>query len=332
MVFALLWRSTPSPIAEATSDGRWGLVVNPAADRVHIFDSATNTLIHDIAIKGKPYQISLSRAFAYVRALESERVSMINLSELNKGATPPVVTFAAGQQAPAKVAQLSIADGIVEAAGEAAVLVASPADATVYYYMEGMNAPMGNFRNYGHRPVAVNVADRTLKEAGSGRYRTKVRIPEAGTYDVAMLLDSPRILHCFQFTAEPNPRLQPKTGELQISYQISNKRAEAGTVFPLRFRLSDSLSGETYRDLQDVQVLYYRAPSYDRTEVMARQVEEGIYQADLMLPQNGAYYVYVAVPSLGTEYADLNYLTLRAAGQRIARDADREKTIRPSNH
>jgi YVTN family beta-propeller protein len=144
--------------------GRWGLVPNSEQDLVHVIDASANRIAQNVSVGTRPFQVAFSRAFAYVRSLGTERVSMFNLEELNKGRKPPVISFQAGQKAPELTRELNLADVIVEAPGMAAVLVASPADATVYYYMEGMNAPMGNFRNYGHRPLAVGVVDRALRE------------------------------------------------------------------------------------------------------------------------------------------------------------------------
>jgi hypothetical protein len=39
-------------------------------------------------------------------------------------------------------------------------------------------------------------------------------------------------------------------------------------------------------------------------------IGDGIYEADLPFKQAGAYYVYVAAPSLNADYKDLNYLTV----------------------
>ena len=46
----------------------------------------------------------------------------------------------------------------------------------VYYYKEGMAAPMGSFSNYGRRPRAVRVVDRSLREQSPGIYRTEARL------------------------------------------------------------------------------------------------------------------------------------------------------------
>ena len=60
-----------------TPDARLALVVNPSEDAVYVIDAAANTLVHTITVPGQPYQIVFSRAFAYVRSLDSERVSML---------------------------------------------------------------------------------------------------------------------------------------------------------------------------------------------------------------------------------------------------------------
>jgi YVTN family beta-propeller protein len=295
-----------------TQDGRWLLATNSAADFVHVIDTSSNTVAHDVPIKGKPYKVSLTRAFAYVRALESERISMINLAELGKAQMPPVVTIPIGAEPPAKAQQLSIADSIVEAAGEAGMIAVSPADDTLYFYMEGMNAPMGNFRSHGHSPRAVTVTDRALVEKRPGTYSAQVQIPLAGTYDVAFVLDSPPILHCFSVAALPNPALQRDREPLAVEYLIEDRNLPAGETFRLRFRLTDPATEQPSSGLQDVRVLFYRAPGHDRTEVPAEEVEEGIYEAAMSIRRAGAYYVYVSSGSMNVPYGKLPYLTLRA--------------------
>lgn len=309
-----------------TEDGRWGMVVNPSADAVYLIDSSTNQLTHTLLVGSKPYQVSFSRAFAYVRSLGTEQVSLINLSELAKGRTPPVAGFAAGAEAPEKVANLGIADAIVSAPGEAAALVVSPAEGTVYYYMEGMEAPTGNFRSYGgHRPMAVGVVDRSLREKEAGVYASKLQIPAAGTYDVAFLLDTPRILHCFSVTARPNPLLKGEGKSLEVEYLVKERNVQIGETVRLRFRLTDPETDQPRTALKDVRVLYYLAPGMRRTEVAAQEVGEGIYEAALSLPRSGAYYVYVASPSANVRYGDLSYLTLRGVQEKVAPAAARSE-------
>ena len=295
-----------------TQDGRWLFVTNSAADLVHVIDTAGNTLAHDISVKGKPYQVSMTRAFAYVRALESERISMVNLAELNRGKVPPVVLIPIGAEPPIRAKDLSIADSVAEAAGEAGMVAVSPADDNLYFYMEGMNAPLGNFHSYGHSPRAVAVTDRSLVENDPGIYSSRVQIPRPGKYDVAFILDSPPILHCFSFTALPNPALERASKPLAIEYLIKDRTVNAGSNAVIKFRLTDPISKEVQEGIEDVRILFYRAPGHGRTEVSAQEVEPGIYQASMPIDKPGAYYFYVGVNSRNMPYGDLNYFTLRA--------------------
>ncbi len=293
-----------------SQDGRWGLVVNPTEHAVSVIDAAENRLVHTVPVSGQPYQLGLTRAFAYVRLLDSERVEMINLSSLGSGKKPVVQGFAAGAMAPKLAGDLSLADSLAQAATEAALFVVNPADNTTYFYMEGMNAPMGSFGNYGHSARAVTVVDRSLDEAEPGVYSARVRIPAAGRYDVAFLLDAPRVLHCFSVEVKENPAIQQAMGALELEYLDFPTPQEVGATPRLRFKLSDASGHQRVSGLEDVRVLTYVAPGRQRTEVSAREVEAGVYEAALTLTSAGAHYVYVAVPSKKVRYGELSYRTL----------------------
>jgi len=299
-----------------SEDGRWGILVNPQANETYVIDAATDKIAHTVPVEGKPFAVSITRSFAYVRVLESEQVSMINLQELDRGGQVIVNHFAAGTFPPGRVADISIAEAMVPAAQEAAVLVVSPADATVYYYMEGMNAPMGAFRNYGHKPRAVQIANRALKETTPGVYTATVKVPMAGTFEVAFLNEAPQFLHCFTMEAKANPAIKKEFKAVEVEYLNDRKTVNAGEGMKLLFRLYDPGNGEIMADAGAVKVKYFRAPRYDLTELMAVHKGDGIYVADLPFKNAGAYYVYVAAPSLHADYKDLNYLTV-SVGQAL---------------
>src|SRR5258708_21543168 len=81
-----------------------------------------------------------------------------------EGRPVPVVDFPAGEAAFGKLPRTTAAPGIVVAPEGNAVIVANPADGSIYYYQEGMAAPIGHFSNYGHAPQSVMVLDRSVKE------------------------------------------------------------------------------------------------------------------------------------------------------------------------
>lgn len=298
-----------------TPDGRWVLVVNTAEDVLEAIDASVNQLAREVKVEDQPYQVALSRDFAYVRSLGSERVSMVRVSDLTK-ADAPVVSFPAGKTPPKKAGDVSIADTMVASPQEASMLVVSPADATVYFYMEGMNAPKGAFRNYGEVPRAVTIADRALKEERPGVYTGTVRLPVAGTYDVAFLLETPQILHCFSLDAKPNPKMVHTGDKVEIQYLNHKGAMDKGEHLGLRFRLHKPVSGEAIEGLKDVSLLYYRAPGRDRRVVRAPEVEPGVYEAPLAFDKPGAYYLYVATPSNKVLYGDLPFVTVRVGGRR----------------
>jgi YVTN family beta-propeller protein len=319
----LITRITTSPglgPMRFSEDGRWGILLNPQQNEVYVIDASTNDVAHTITIDNKPFQVGVTRTFAYIRSLDSERISMINLQELDRGGQVIINNFSAGSFPPGQVKDISIAEGMVPAAQEAAVLVVSPADATVYYYMEGMNAPMGAFRNYGHKPRAVQIANRALKEKKPGVYTATVKVPTAGTFEVAFLNETPQFLHCFTMEAKTNPALQPEFKPVAIEYLNDKIALAAGETMKLRFRLSDPGTGEVLAEARGVKVKYFRAPRYGLTELFATPVGDGIYEAEIKLNRAGAYFVYVAAPSLGARYNDLGYLTVMASRAVVSSD------------
>jgi len=303
-----------------SGDGRWGFVVNPEENEVYVIDASTNSVAHTVPVADKPFQVTLTDTFAYVRVLDSERISMINLQELNRGGQVIVNNFAAGSFPPGQVADIRIADAMTRAAQEAAVLVVSPADATVYYYMEGMNAPMGAFRNYGHKPRAVQIANRALKETSPGVYSATVKVPMAGTFEVAFLNEAPQFLHCFTMEAKVNPTIKREYDPVAVEFLNDREAISAGDTMTLRFRLYEPGSGRTLTEAGGVTVKYFRAPRFDLNELVATYVGDGIYEAELPFRNAGSYYVYVAAPGLKADYKDLGYMTVLVGKARTSRN------------
>ena len=296
-----------------TPDGRFLLALNTPEDLVHVIDVATNTAIHAIPIQAQPFQVEFTRDFAYVRALGSERVSMINLGTLGRGETPRVQSFAAGAVPPKAAGSLVLANSMAPAAGDAGVLVVNPADNTTYFYMEGMNAASSNYQAYGASARAVTVVDRALKEIEPGVYAGKVKIPAAGRYDVAFSLDSPRLLHCFAADVAENPELAKGRQGIELQYLLERRVVRGGSTVAVRFRLTDKSSRRPIAGLTDVRVMSLRAPGQDRREVEAKDVGDGVYEAQLPFGADGAYYVHVASATLKKDFRDLPFYSVAAS-------------------
>ena len=294
-----------------TPDGRFAMVVNTAEDVVNVIDPGSNEIVQSPKVGDQPFQVVFSRDFAYVRALGSERVNMINLSSLGKGRDAIVQSFAAGSYPPKAGGDLPLADAMTAALGEAAAFVVSPADNATYFYMEGMNAPMSSYPSRGKLARAVTVVDRSLKEAEPGVFKGRLRMPVAGRYDVAFSLDQPRMVHCFATEAKANPVLEQERKTVSVQYLPQERIFKVKDVPKVRFRLTDG-EGKPKAGVKDVRVRSFLVPASAPRETTAKEVEPGTYEASVELQEAGAYYVFVGVPSLKVGFNDLPFLSLMA--------------------
>ena len=212
-----------------------------------------------------------------------------------------------------------------------AVILANPADKIIYYYVEGMSAPMGHFQNYRRVPRAVMVIDRSLRETQTGVYSAQVKLPASGKYDVSLLADSPRITHCFEAMAQPNPA-HPKEKQiaLKVDYQLRETNRSVGKGFPFRFKLIETATNDPRDKLQDVQVLTSLASGVWQRRDIAKSLGEGIYEVSLTLPESGVYLVFVESRSMRVQFRDLPYLTLNAIDKEMATaESDQSTAAKP---
>jgi YVTN family beta-propeller protein len=293
--------------------GRYGFAPNPSGAVIYIFDTASNRLLHTVPVGKGPDQIAFTQEFAYVRLARAVEVTMIRLSTVGKELD--VVKFPGGQNPSAESrTSLSVANAIVPTPEGNSVVVANTSDRQLYYYTEGMAAPMGNFQNYRRDPRAVLVADRSLREVKTGVYETVTRMPGPGIYDVAFLLDSPRMTHCFEAHAGVNPAIKRKAQlALRIEYLDREKRLRKSTDYKLRFRLFDTATKRPKSGLKDVRVLTFLAPGVWQRRDLARDMGDGLYELTINVPQSGVYMIFVESRSQGVAFRDLPSLTLQAA-------------------
>jgi hypothetical protein len=238
---------------------------------------------------------------------------MVPLANIGKeGRALSVVEFPGGQEEFGAMARLTAADGIVSAPGENAVLVANPADGEVYFYKEGMAAPIGHFSNYRHPPQAVLVVNRSLREVRPGMFTTTATMPAAGAYDVAVFVDAPRVVACFRVTVAENPDLPKARVPLQVEHLTKQRVIRAHETTTLTFRLVDAKTKEPAVALTDARALIIQANGAwsERRPLVARS--DGRYETDFTSPAPGVYYVYVECPSAGLRASNPQFLVLQA--------------------
>ena len=129
-------------------------------------------------VESGPDQLAFSDKLAYMRHRGSPNVLMIPLDAVGEeGKQIPLVDFPGGQNPPGRMSRPCWATSMIQAPGASAMLVSNAVDQAVYYYKEGMAAPMGTFKTYSCEPLAVMVVDRSLRErTDAGSYRDRLEI------------------------------------------------------------------------------------------------------------------------------------------------------------
>jgi hypothetical protein len=282
--------------------GRWGFALNPKTDTVHLIDAATDRQVQNGSVAAGPFQVTFSNELAYVLHRGSDTVLMIPLDEIGEEGRPLPVVDTPGGQEPFGAGRLpALADGLIQAPGADAVLIANPADEAIYYYKEGMAAPMGHFKNYGRQPRAVLVVDRSLRErTAAGVYETAALLRGPGRYQLAVFLDTPRRLHCFETEVAVDPELEAerlRRGPLAVEPRLASRRVTAGRPAEVAFRLTHPATSAPAEGLADVRVKIYRAGGHWQQRRAAEPRGDGVYAASIAPPEPGTYLVAVESPA-----------------------------------
>lgn len=294
-----------------SADGRFGIALNTLENQASVIDAATDSLIHELDVSAEPYQVVFTKAYAYIRGLASAKVTMINLSSLGEGRTPISQGFEAGPQAPRLAGDLPLASSLAVSRDDNAVFVVNPVDNTTYFYAEGMNAPMSGYPNRGQVARAAMVIDRSLREVEPGLYSARIKLPTAGRFDVAFLLNQPNIIHCFTALVEPDKNLSQYPGVPKVEFILDKSTAALGSPYVVRFRIVQGKQKAQRSGVKDVQVRYFRAPTSRARQVAALEVGDGVYEAPVTLDQNGAWYLHVRAASLGASFDDKTFASVR---------------------
>lgn len=298
-----------------TPDGRYGFVVNPKENVIHILDASTNRIIQTGDTEDTPDRVAFSENLAYITHLGSDTVLMIPLETIGReGAPVPEVDFPGGQHPPGLTDMPSSADIVVEAPGATAVLLANARDEAIYFYKEGMAAPMGHFKNYERQPRAVQVIDRSLREVRPGTYETAFKMRRPGKYDLAMFVDSPRVIQCFKVNVKENPVIvhEREYRPVKVELLADGTDIQVGQEVGLKLRIRDGNTNELRDDLQDVNVLTFLAPGIWQKRQWAHSLGKGLYEVRFTPPQKGVYYVFVEIRSQGLTFNQSPSLILNA--------------------
>jgi len=310
--------------------GRYGFAVNQVESTVSVIDASTNQVIAEGPVSKGADQVTFTRLYAYVRGTESEKFSLIELSEVKKGKILPVDIQAGRLAASALPQEVGVADMIRPTPEGNSVMIASLPDKMIYYYVEGMMVPMGTFENYKRRPHALMLIDRSLTETAPGVYSSPVRLKAAGTFDLPFLVDQPRIVNCFEGKIADSPYGEKVKAAIstKIEPQFKGNRFKPGEAVTLKFKISDAITKQALAGLKDILVLIYEPPGVWQKRVFAKEVGDGMYEVTETFPHVGLFRVMTQIRSRGVSFADQPFTGVAVMNESQAGGANKQEGVK----
>jgi hypothetical protein len=190
------------------------------------------------------------------------------------------------------------------------VMIANAPDGMVYYYVEGMMAPMGTLDNYKRRPHALMLIDRSLNEVAPGVYSAPIRLTKAGRFNVPFLIDQPRTLNCFQAEVGDSPDGEKQKAATAIAVEplFKGRTFKPGESVTLRFKITDQTTQAPITGLTDVHILVFEPPGIWQQRQWAKEVGAGVYEVTQTFPREGGFRVMTSIMSRGLRFADLPFI------------------------
>jgi YVTN family beta-propeller protein len=316
----------------ADPQGRYIWVVNQLDAKAFIIDSATNKKIAFANTTAEPDQIVFTLDYAYFRGLGSEKFALVNRKQLDKLPAQSnekpgskltelsATQIQAGEKPPAALpGSVGVAAMIVPVPDRNGVMVASAPNKTIYYYVEGMMVAMGTLDNYRRIPRALMILDRSLRETAPGVFEAPVNIEKSGNYDVAVMLDQPRIIHCFtaKFDGKATKTTQKKQSKVKLELLPLKVQPIANVETLLSFKLQDAASGMPISGIQDARLLAFEPPGLWQKREWLQEASEGVYQALVTFPHTGGFKLLVEAQSKGLTFTDQPLSAINITGQAV---------------
>ncbi|WP_414475998.1 YncE family protein [Microvirga sp. M2] len=295
----------------ATPDGSHLVVLDREANEMVLIEAGSGALVDRKPVARQPVEIMFSHDYAYIRGLSGDHFTVVELAELTRGRIVPLNVQSAsrsmtGQEATARAR-------LVTSYGHGA-LIANPAEKVAYYYMEGMNTPMGTVPTYSPTVQGVLTLERGFRETEPGVYETTAVLPFGGTYDVPVMIDTPDAVTCFTAEAKPaepgaKPGFSPNL-RLEIVGTPSARALERGKVV---VRIIDAQTNQPVSNLQDVRLLAFSSTGSWQARKWAADLGDGRYETEWIFPRPGRYGISTEVASRRLKAADQPPIYLKVA-------------------
>lgn len=304
-------------------DGRYAIILSEKESKIQVLDASVNRIVQTGTTEKSPIEVTFSDELVYVLHEGSDLIMMFPLEVIGKeGVQLQAADFPGGQFPPGQVERPSNGNLMVQAPGANAMLIANNMDKTIYYYMEGMAAPMGNFANYNKKPRAVEVVDRSIEERRPGVYETVGKIRGYGDYDIPFFVDVPRIMHCFSVPvradeAQVQNELKEKLGALSVHHSKTSRVVKSGEPFNMMFVLFDPIKDEAVTGLQDVRIRGVSSSNWFHEGEAEETQVAGVYQYNTVFDEAGVYYMYVGSRSRELPFNNPQYLVVKVVDDTV---------------
>jgi hypothetical protein len=312
----------PSALTEKFSlmsvapDGRHLALTQPTMGRFVLLDSATDEIVGSAGAIEEPREIAFSERYAYVRGATSDRFALLNMDELRAGrAASMEVSYSSGKQ---DSDAGSLRSGVAIAPDGKSAFIVNQTDKTLAYYTEGMIAPTGSLSLTELRPLAIKVVNRGLKEFAPGHYKASATLNKPGRYVVPVLIDQPRITHCFEMTTPDFPVVAQEVPSTNITPLFEDIALRPKADLRVRYRISDRRTQRALDGLSDVRILTTDDAGIWQTRRSLQNVGDGAYETTLRLPHEGEYSIYVSIPSRNIGFATSPKVVIRTAVDEMA--------------
>lgn len=285
-----------------TPDGLHLLAANRATGELLLIDPKAQVVVDRTKVTPQPVEIAFSHDYAYVRGLGGDHFTVVELAELTGGRIVPLNVQSASRTAAPREA---LADAHLIAAYGHGALVANPDERVAYYYMEGMNTPMGTVGIYTPQTQGIMTLDRGFRETQPGVYETRAIVPFGGTYDVPVVIDAEANVQCFTVSAAAPARAD--AAEQALKVRIIAEAVAPGPSPRSRTVILKAVDAETdtaAAGLGDVRLLAFSSSGAWQARKWARPLGAGRYAAEWSFPKPGRYGISVAVPSRNLAFAD----------------------------
>jgi YVTN family beta-propeller protein len=276
------------------SEGRFALAISQTENKVFMLDSSVAQVVTTALVEGEPDQAAFSGRYAYVHALASNSLAVLNLKELREGNATPVYIQTGDTKPSQEPGLIAAAPMAVPTPEGDEVLAANGPEAVLYFLEDGMAAPKGTLQNYRRKPRGVLVIDRGLRAIGKGVYRATVHVPSSGRFDIPLVLDEPKVRVCFQASLSGDPAPARNAAiQLRAVLQAGSENAAPGVPREFRFRIENAATSQPVHGLRTLQLLAFEPPGqWQRREWLA-ELGDGVYAATQNFPHAGRFVLQV---------------------------------------